>query len=100
MARGVRMPRAATVGWPRILCDDALLIDRQAARMSHVVRLDLAPVRHVIKSVRKQAAEMPGPETRALFREAKRLKGSITDEESVPVAFFNYERRHSWERAI
>jgi len=35
-----------------------------------------------------------------MFREAKRLKGSITDEESVPVAFFNYERRHSWERAI
>ena len=53
-----------------------------------------------IKSVRKQASEMPGSETRALFGEAKRLKGFITDGESVPVAFFNCERRHSWEGAI
>ncbi len=56
--------------------------------------------RRAIKSVRKQASEMPGSETRALFGEAKRLKGFITDGESVPVAFFNCERRHSWEGAI
>lgn len=27
-------------------------------------------------------------------------KGFITDGESIPVALFNHERRHSWERAI
>jgi hypothetical protein len=66
-----------------------------AYKSSQVIRQ-----RRVIKSVPKQASEMAGPETRALFREAKRLKGFITDGESVPVAFFNYQRRHSWERAI
>ena len=55
--------------------------------------------RRAVKSVRKQESEMPDRD-RALIREAKRLKGSITDEESVPVAFFNYERRHSLEGAI
>ncbi len=38
--------------------------------------------RNAIKSVPKQMSEMPGPESRALFREAKRVKGSITDGES------------------
>jgi hypothetical protein len=49
----------------------------------------------------KQASEMRV--TQSPFPcsgELKRLKGFITDEKSAPVAFFNYERRHSWERAI
>jgi hypothetical protein len=56
--------------------------------------------RRTIESVRKQASEMREPETCALVGEPKRLKSFITDEESVPVAFFNCERRHSWEGAI
>jgi hypothetical protein len=76
------------------------MADHPDSVVVYKIQLQVIHQRRAIKSVPKQAIEIPEPETRALFREAKRLKGFITDGKSVPVAFFNYERRHSWERAI